>query len=892
MSVNILPHEGVKAQGFFSLLYGPKPPGWLVIWTKQDKLSRWYEADNINEIVAKCHELAPTYDVYFGLGLQEQKQGSNQRGRADDVIAIPGLWLDIDCRGGAHSSQDLPTEDEARTLLAEFPLPPSIIVHSGGGLHAYWLFSKLWVINGEADRKQAAALVEEFQRGFIALAASHGWKLDNTSDLARVLRVPGTCNHKSGQPVPVRVLELEPARRYGYKEIHSAINDLAAKVLRREQKAAGQVTAPDEDKPAAAIILERCAFLRHCRYDADRLPEPEWYAMLTVIARTDGGPELCHELSRPYPGYSERETDAKIKHALEDTGPMTCERIKADFPGWCQGCKEKVTSPAVLGITERWESPIPFNEYDLPRFPVDVLPLWLREYVLAEAEATQTPVDLAGMLTLSVAAAAVAKKVIVMVRPGWIEPLNIWTVTALDPGNRKSGVFADIVYPLEEFEQAERDRIAPIIEETKNRRKIIEQTLIRVQNEAAKANSAVEKEKLIRESSELTRQLAEMDIPVVPELVADDCSPEAVAKLLADQGGRIAIMSPEGDVFDIMAGRYSNGTANIGNFLKGHAGDTIRVKRINRPPEYVKNPALTMGLAVQPDVLRGLMEKPGFRGRGLLGRFLYSLPVSPVGYRNTKPPGMPAAIKANYRNGIMALLSLPWGTDNEGRPEAHVLRLSPEAEALFSEFESWLEPQLRPFADLGSMTDWAGKLAGAVARISGILHLAENSGNPAPWSIEISSNTVAGAVRLSKEYLIPHAKAAYAEMGADSNIEAARYVWGWIEKSGMERLFKQEIWQGTKGKFQRVIQLDSALSVLIERGYLKAVSSPDRPGPGRKPAPAYLVNPFAISYNSYNPYNSQPENNSRDFRNFRELTIAPIEEGGDGFVDLHSIDLS
>lgn len=891
MSKAILPYPETEIQEFFGALYSPKPPGWLVIWTRQDKLSRWYKAGNLKEIAVKCHELSPAYDVYFGLGLQGQKQGSNQRGRADDVIAIPGLWLDIDCQGGAHSSQDLPTEDEARTLLAEFPLPPSIIVHSGGGLHAYWLFSKFWVINGEADRKQAAALVEEFQRGFIALAASHGWKLDNTSDLARVLRVPGTCNHKSGQPVPVRVLELEPARRYGYKEIHSAINDLAAKVLWREQKAAGQVTAPDEDKPAAAIILERCTFLRNCRDDADRLPEPEWYVMLTVIARTDGGPELCHELSRPYPGYSERETDAKIKHALEDTGPMTCERIKADFPGWCQDCREKVASPIVLGLQARWEPPIPFSEYDLPQFPTGILPGWLRDYVEAEARATQTPLDLAGMLSLSACAAAVAKKIVIQIRPGWVEPLNIWTVTALDPGNRKSAVFADIAYPIEEFEQVERERIAPKIEEMKNRRKILEQSLTQAQNEAAKAKGS-KQEELIKGAGDITRQLAGVDIPVIPELIADDCSPEAVARLLADQGGRIAIMSPEGDIFDIMAGRYGNGGVNIGNFLKGHAGDNIRVKRINRPPEYVKNPALTMGLAVQPDVLRGLIEKPGFRGRGLLGRFLYSIPVSPVGYRNTRPPGMPPNVRDTYCRGVQALLSLPWGTDSEGRPTAHVLRLSHDAEARFNEFEAWIEPQLRPYADLGSMTDWAGKLAGTVARISGILHMAGHVGTPAPWSIPITIEAVDGAILLARDYLIPHAKAAFAEMGADADIEAARYLLDCIEKKSMDKFTKQEIWQGTKGKFQRVIQLDSALSVLIERGYLKAVSSPDRPGPGRKPAPAYLVNPFAISYNSYNPYNSQPENNSRDFRNFRELTIAPIEECGDGFVDLHSIDLS
>jgi hypothetical protein len=42
----------------------------------------------------------------------------------------------------------------------------------------------------------------------------------------------------------------------------------------------------------------------------------------------------------------------------------------------------------------------------------------------------------------------------------------------------------------------------------------------------------------------------------------------------------------------------------------------------------VQRPCLTIGLTVQPEILQGLAGRPGFRGRGLLARFLYSLPAS------------------------------------------------------------------------------------------------------------------------------------------------------------------------------------------------------------------------------------------------------------------------
>ena len=48
-----------------------------------------------------------------------------------------------------------------------------------------------------------------------------------------------------------------------------------------------------------------------------------------------------------------------------------------------------------------------------------------------------------------------------------------------------------------------------------------------------------------------------IEVPPIPRLVADDITPEAAASLLAEQGGRLAIISAEGGIFDIIAGRYS-----------------------------------------------------------------------------------------------------------------------------------------------------------------------------------------------------------------------------------------------------------------------------------------------------------------------------------------------
>jgi replicative DNA helicase len=482
-----------------------------------------------------------------------------------------------------------------------------------------------------------------------------------------------------------------------------------------------------------------------------------------------------------------------------------------------------------------WELPIPFQESSLPPFPTETLPGWLKQYVEELATATQTPPDLPAMVVLSVVSAAVAKKVEVEVKLGYTEPVTIYMVIAMEPGNRKSAVFGQATSPLQEYEEEEAQRLAPEIAEAQTNYKIAEARLKKIQEAAASA-TADGRPACEEEASQLARGLAAIQVPTPPRMIADDISPERVATLLQDNNGRLGILSPEGDIFDLMAGRYSSGTPNLGVFLKGHAGDTLRVDRVGRPPEYVRTPALTIGLTVQPEVLRGLIEKPGFRGRGLLGRFFYSLPTSLLGRRNVNAPPMSAGACHAYHDNVRALLALPFHQDGERNVLPHRLALTPASFRTWQEFEEWLEPLLGQYGHLGHMTDWAGKLAGGVARLAGLLHAAKYAKDAAPWLHQVDAETMELAIRIGS-YLLEHARAAYAEMGADPIVEDARFVLGWIVKKGVETLTLRDIFESTKGRFKKVKALEPALALLIEHGFMREVAAAPRPGPGRKPSP-------------------------------------------------------
>jgi hypothetical protein len=74
--------------------------------------------------------------------------------------------------------------------------------------------------------------------------------------------------------------------------------------------------------------VRKCSFMKHCEANAESLPEPLWYAWITNAIRCQGGREYIHEYSAKYQGYSKTETERKIAHAINDTGPMKHDTIR------------------------------------------------------------------------------------------------------------------------------------------------------------------------------------------------------------------------------------------------------------------------------------------------------------------------------------------------------------------------------------------------------------------------------------------------------------------------------------------------------------------------------------------------------------------------------------
>lgn len=271
---------------------------------------------------------------------------------------------------------------------------------------------------------------------------------------------------------------------------------------------------------------------------------------------------------------------------------------------------------------------------------------------------------------------------------------------------------------------------------------------------------------------------------------------------------------------------------SIDTVLKAYTGDRIRVDRKGRESETINDPALTMLLSAQDNVLEGLMKNEVFRNRGLPARILYSRPASRVGSRKYQVPELPVKLETEYYQLILDLLNISFGK------RAGELRLDSEADKCAEQYFESLEARL--VGDLAAIDDWGGKHFGNMLRIAGLLHCARH--RVAPSAKLISRDTIERAIKISK-YFLEHAKFAYSQLGADKTLRGAKMVLKRLAEQDKRELTKYQILRLCRGEFSKVDDVVPVIELLIEYGYLKERTY-SAPTGGRPRGNGYWLNPL------------------------------------------------
>ena len=544
---------------------------------------------------------------------------------------------------------------------------------------------------------------------------------------------------------------------------------------------------------------------------------------------------------------SRKETEAQGEwDRMVATANATVSSIPSTIPKWedSPGAGPE-PDPDALGLTSigapaPWDQPraLPAPEPP-PAFPLDVLPAWAQDHVLAVAEQVQVPVDAVAMLALGSLFAAATGRAVVHVSDSWVEPVCAYLVIALRSGAGKSPAEK---YAARWLRTWQRERVAAIQADH-------DLAMLKVRHARKKLQKA---EGSIGEASDLIDaykevQAAEEDVPELPRLLADDATPEAVANLLRMHGERLAIVSTEADLFDMLLKGKPGQRANMNVYLKAWAGDSfIRDRKggSDTGPEYFEldSPLLTVSVAVQPAVLARLQGDDELTSRGFTSRFMFSVPEDLIGRRDqSKRFGAgKIATQAAYDAQASALASR-WATWQHPAD----LHRTPAASRLLEDFLSPIEPRLATGADLERLGEWANKLYASVARYAGLLHLAEGNDPQKP----IDGDVMDRAIDLGW-YWLGHAVAVLG-LAVERVVQQAETILEWAVGQGAEfRLTdcQQNLRRPGEG-LDRIADFIEPVELLIDLGWIRPCGQGDwRANVGVRGAksPAFALWPEAV----------------------------------------------
>lgn len=204
-------YSNPTAEQFLDWWFGDSEGLYGVSWKPSDgdKL-RSRTAPTLPDVLrlARDVDAAGAESIYIRMTTLRREPEKGKRGERGDSFYMPGLWSDIDYgtvghKDGPATSLPLPPDaDSAFKVIEAAGLPePSMVVNSGGGLYALWLFADSLELT---DPDTAEELSEAWQHQLAAGATGLGYRYGTgVGDLARILRLPGSVNRKEpDQPRP------------------------------------------------------------------------------------------------------------------------------------------------------------------------------------------------------------------------------------------------------------------------------------------------------------------------------------------------------------------------------------------------------------------------------------------------------------------------------------------------------------------------------------------------------------------------------------------------------------------------------------------------------------------------------------------------------------------
>jgi hypothetical protein len=306
-------------------------------------------------------------DIFFCLSSQKDSTGKRSRANA---IGVRALWMDIDVKpDNPDTYNDVP--DALLNLLyfcqlVEIP-EPSIVIATGGGIHAYWY----------SDRTLTVDEWQPYADALKAVAKNSSLKLDAgvTSDVSRILRVPGTINYKYDPPRPVRFVPTYcSGKRYDFATTFAGLLGMAPASTTRSATilpfpiASGFSDLPPQQLGQGIVVRElpllpfepikaECGWLREAyETGGENFDEPQWNLTTLIATFLQDGRDYAHKLGNKHPTYDLDKTDERYDRKVRERqqnpaiGWPRCSTIKDTGSTHCATCSHFVKAKSPLNI--------------------------------------------------------------------------------------------------------------------------------------------------------------------------------------------------------------------------------------------------------------------------------------------------------------------------------------------------------------------------------------------------------------------------------------------------------------------------------------------------------------------------------------------------------------
>jgi hypothetical protein len=195
--------DHAHARDFLDVVYGDAP-GLIQVCSTGNWTGRFFRTDQLDQATDYAAGLDGAQGTYFRATTVTHTPDEGKRGGAGHTQATPMMWGDVDFGEVGHKKGEAlpPTAEDALTVINEAGLgEPTILVHSGGGLYPFWLLDR------HVSPGEAAQLARWTQEALLRASEAHGWTYGTgVSDLARVLRLPGSVNRKVAEPRACRII--------------------------------------------------------------------------------------------------------------------------------------------------------------------------------------------------------------------------------------------------------------------------------------------------------------------------------------------------------------------------------------------------------------------------------------------------------------------------------------------------------------------------------------------------------------------------------------------------------------------------------------------------------------------------------------------------------------